>query len=196
MTDAAPPDRRRQLEAAREGWPTPGRARGRRGQAAAAQSRGAAALSFNQPTPPPPIPEAPPAPEPPVELAQSVAIEPGIATSSASSTGDQDAGPLGAAQVEGIRAGYAFEGPALELGALLNGEPRPDVPVRIPIGMLNRHGLVAGATGTGKTRPSPRSSSSPPRASGLRGRHQGHLSGWRRRAPATSCCPHRVDRAG
>jgi DNA helicase HerA-like ATPase len=27
-----------------------------------------------------------------------------------------------------------------------------DVPVRIPLGMLNRHGLVAGATGTGKTK--------------------------------------------
>ena len=31
-------------------------------------------------------------------------------------------------------------------------QPRPDVQVRIPLGMLNRHGLVAGATGTGKTK--------------------------------------------
>ena len=51
-----------------------------------------------------------------------------------------------------VRAGYAFEGPALELGALmLDATTATDVPVRIPLGMLNRHGLVAGATGTGKT---------------------------------------------
>ncbi|MET1132112.1 MAG: helicase HerA-like domain-containing protein, partial [Aeromicrobium sp.] len=56
-------------------------------------------------------------------------------------------------QVAQIRTGYAFEGPALEIGALVDGgEPRADVPVRIPFGMLNRHGLVAGATGTGKTK--------------------------------------------
>ena len=28
----------------------------------------------------------------------------------------------------------------------------PDLPVRIPLAMTNRHGLIAGATGTGKTR--------------------------------------------
>ena len=51
-----------------------------------------------------------------------------------------------------VRAGYTFEGPALELGALmLDATTTTDVPVRIPLGMLNRHGLVAGATGTGKT---------------------------------------------
>ncbi|MCD2442901.1 DUF853 domain-containing protein [Agromyces sp. SYSU K20354] len=61
-------------------------------------------------------------------------------------------GPLDAEHVDAIRAGYAFEGPALEMGALVNGEAMPDVPVRIPIAMTNRHGLVAGATGTGKTR--------------------------------------------
>ncbi|RXZ72278.1 helicase HerA-like domain-containing protein [Agromyces albus] len=62
------------------------------------------------------------------------------------------AGPLGADQVAAIRSGYAFEGAALEMGALVNGEAMPDVPVRIPLAMTNRHGLVAGATGTGKTR--------------------------------------------
>ncbi|MCU1406019.1 MAG: hypothetical protein JWQ43_2322 [Glaciihabitans sp.] len=61
-------------------------------------------------------------------------------------------GPLTAEQVAQVRDGYAFEGAALELGALVNGEVLADVPVRIPIAMLNRHGLVAGATGTGKTR--------------------------------------------
>src|SRR4051812_5148279 len=52
-----------------------------------------------------------------------------------------------------VAAGYAFEGPALELGGLmLDADRLSDVHVRIPLGMLNRHGLVAGATGTGKTK--------------------------------------------
>ncbi|MFI6049920.1 helicase HerA-like domain-containing protein [Streptomyces violascens] len=52
-----------------------------------------------------------------------------------------------------IAAGYGFTGPAMELGALLwDGQCLPDAPIRIPLSMLNRHGLVAGATGTGKTK--------------------------------------------
>src|SRR5690348_11740093 len=52
-----------------------------------------------------------------------------------------------------VAAGYQFDGPALELGALmLDAEHLSDVHVKIPLGMLNRHGLVAGATGTGKTK--------------------------------------------
>ncbi|MFD6249466.1 helicase HerA-like domain-containing protein [Streptomyces roseolus] len=52
-----------------------------------------------------------------------------------------------------IAAGYAFEGPALDLGAVLwDGACHADAPVRIPLPVLNRHGLVAGATGTGKTK--------------------------------------------
>ncbi|MEO6471802.1 MAG: helicase HerA-like domain-containing protein [Aeromicrobium sp.] len=38
------------------------------------------------------------------------------------------------------------------MGALVDGDPVPDAQVRIPLAMLNRHGLVAGATGTGKTK--------------------------------------------
>jgi len=62
------------------------------------------------------------------------------------------AGPLSAGQVDAVRTGYAFDAPAIELGALVNGVPMPDVPIRIPLAMVNRHGLVAGATGTGKTK--------------------------------------------
>ncbi|MFJ2749327.1 helicase HerA-like domain-containing protein [Streptomyces sp. NPDC087297] len=59
-----------------------------------------------------------------------------------------DAGPAGQ-----IAAGYAFTGPALDLGALLwDGRCLPERQIRIPFAMLNRHGLVAGATGTGKTK--------------------------------------------
>jgi uncharacterized protein len=52
-----------------------------------------------------------------------------------------------------VREGYAFEGAALHLGAVVVEQTAyPDAPVRIPLSMMNRHGLVAGATGTGKTK--------------------------------------------
>ncbi len=52
-----------------------------------------------------------------------------------------------------VAPGYAFDAVALELGALmLNASDLSDVHIKIPLGMLNRHGLVAGATGTGKTK--------------------------------------------
>ncbi|MFE5540558.1 helicase HerA-like domain-containing protein [Streptomyces sp. NPDC056492] len=58
-----------------------------------------------------------------------------------------------ASPADQIAAGYAFTGPALELGALLwDGACLPDHQIRIPLSMLGRHGLVAGATGTGKTK--------------------------------------------
>ena len=55
------------------------------------------------------------------------------------------------------QAGYTFTGPSLEIGALVTGtaqasQPVPECGIRVPISMLNRHGLVAGATGTGKTK--------------------------------------------
>ncbi|MEU3650579.1 helicase HerA-like domain-containing protein [Lentzea sp. NPDC034063] len=56
------------------------------------------------------------------------------------------------AQAE-IAAGYASESAAIELGAVLvDGTVEPTAHVRIPLAMVNRHGLVAGATGTGKTK--------------------------------------------
>ncbi len=59
----------------------------------------------------------------------------------------------GNAQVDEIAKGYAFGGPALEFGAtVVDNLAYPAAPVRIPLGVLNRHGLVAGATGTGKTK--------------------------------------------
>jgi DNA helicase HerA-like ATPase len=61
-------------------------------------------------------------------------------------------GPLSPSAVDAVRAGYDFAGEALQMGALVNGEALSDVQVRIPLGMIARHGLVAGATGTGKTK--------------------------------------------
>ncbi|MFD9716733.1 helicase HerA-like domain-containing protein [Streptomyces sp. NPDC059076] len=55
--------------------------------------------------------------------------------------------------VQNIASGYSFDGAALDLGALLwEGKCLPEAPIRLPLAMLNRHGLVAGATGTGKTK--------------------------------------------
>jgi DNA helicase HerA-like ATPase len=52
-----------------------------------------------------------------------------------------------------ITEAYATKGGAVELGiAMLNGALVPGAGVRLPLASMNRHGLVAGATGTGKTR--------------------------------------------
>src|SRR3954453_17793929 len=52
-----------------------------------------------------------------------------------------------------VQKAYTFDGPAVELGALVvDNEAHPEAPVRLPLAMMNRHGLVAGATGTGKTK--------------------------------------------
>jgi len=52
-----------------------------------------------------------------------------------------------------IAAAYATDGPAVELGrAMLGGAVHPEAVVTVPAAMCNRHGLIAGATGTGKTK--------------------------------------------
>ena len=52
-----------------------------------------------------------------------------------------------------ISAAYAVEGKAVVLGrGMLGGETHPGAVVQIPTAMCNRHGLIAGATGTGKTK--------------------------------------------
>ncbi|HVF31684.1 MAG TPA: helicase HerA-like domain-containing protein [Acidimicrobiales bacterium] len=54
---------------------------------------------------------------------------------------------------ERIGAAYTTEGAALVLGrAMLDGAVHPEAIVQIPAAMTNRHGLIAGATGTGKTK--------------------------------------------
>ncbi len=52
-----------------------------------------------------------------------------------------------------LEEGYGFANPAVVLGAALEGvELHPEPKVRFPLAMVNRHGLIAGATGTGKTK--------------------------------------------
>lgn len=52
-----------------------------------------------------------------------------------------------------MQAGYTFKGETLQLGApIFQGECPPGTVVQLPLRMLNRHGLIAGATGTGKTK--------------------------------------------
>jgi DNA helicase HerA-like ATPase len=52
-----------------------------------------------------------------------------------------------------INEGYTCKGENLLLGvAMLDGNAIPDAKITIPIKTLNRHGLIAGATGTGKTK--------------------------------------------
>ena len=49
--------------------------------------------------------------------------------------------------------GYKTKGDAITLGAaMLDGETITEAFVKIPLKTLNRHGLIAGATGTGKTK--------------------------------------------
>jgi uncharacterized protein len=52
-----------------------------------------------------------------------------------------------------INDGYSCKGDYIALGsAILDGETIADAQVRIPLKTMNRHGLIAGATGTGKTK--------------------------------------------
>ncbi|MBL0048551.1 MAG: DUF853 family protein [Bacteroidetes bacterium] len=55
--------------------------------------------------------------------------------------------------IEKLALDYTFKGASLHLGAaILNGECLSGSEVKIPLKTLNRHGLIAGATGTGKTK--------------------------------------------
>ena len=52
-----------------------------------------------------------------------------------------------------IKVGYAFKGESIVLGAaMFDKECVPGTSVMAPLKMFNRHGLIAGATGTGKTK--------------------------------------------
>ena len=55
--------------------------------------------------------------------------------------------------IKDIAEGNTFKGDYITLGAaMLNGETITDAFVNVPLKTMNRHGLIAGATGTGKTK--------------------------------------------
>lgn len=48
---------------------------------------------------------------------------------------------------------YMFKGDSILIGSSILGETqKPNVQIKLPLKMINRHGLIAGATGTGKTK--------------------------------------------
>jgi DNA helicase HerA-like ATPase len=54
---------------------------------------------------------------------------------------------------ESINKGYQFKGEAVKIGCgVLDGEVYGNANILLPLKTLNRHGLIAGATGTGKTK--------------------------------------------
>src|SRR6476619_3417495 len=52
-----------------------------------------------------------------------------------------------------VSSGYSFKGEAFKIGrAMLDGQVVEGADVLLPLKTMNRHGLIAGATGTGKTK--------------------------------------------
>ncbi len=108
---------------------------------------------------------APASPEP--AATESAASAPTGSPAPAASISAPSSSPSLSAEVTGyaaqVQSGYAFSGATLPVGTYLayptdgkaaTGDPAPVAGVRvgIPLGLMNRHALVAGATGTGKTR--------------------------------------------
>lgn len=55
--------------------------------------------------------------------------------------------------IESLNQGYTFKGDSIMVGtAMYEKEPIPNTLIKIPLKSLTRHGLIAGATGTGKTK--------------------------------------------
>ena len=91
-------------------------------------------------------------------------VEPAVRTPPAQTPGPARAVPHLSSYGEQVRDGYTFSTPTLAVGTYLDWQPEgdgattadplpvPGVDVGVPLSLLNRHCLVAGATGTGKTR--------------------------------------------
>ena len=62
-------------------------------------------------------------------------------------------GPMDKVFHDAMTAGYVLTEPGLTIGSPMHdGELANDARVQVALSMLNRHGLIAGATGTGKTK--------------------------------------------
>ncbi|HVT05348.1 MAG TPA: helicase HerA-like domain-containing protein [Thermoanaerobaculia bacterium] len=54
---------------------------------------------------------------------------------------------------DNIQKVFSFDNPSIALGSIMHdGAVHAEVQAKIPLAMMNRHGLIAGSTGTGKTR--------------------------------------------
>src|SRR5664279_1864305 len=52
-----------------------------------------------------------------------------------------------------VKSGYTFKSESVKIGiGMLDGKPVPGADINLPLKTMNRHGLIAGATGTGKTK--------------------------------------------
>jgi DNA helicase HerA-like ATPase len=52
-----------------------------------------------------------------------------------------------------VKSGYSFKSESVKIGiGMLDGKPVAGADVNLPLKTMNRHGLIAGATGTGKTK--------------------------------------------
>lgn len=61
--------------------------------------------------------------------------------------------PSKEAFIQAIKDGYTFKGESVKIGAaVLGGEVVAEAAINLPLKTMNRHGLIAGATGTGKTK--------------------------------------------
>ncbi|AOZ72931.1 ATPase [Boudabousia tangfeifanii] len=95
--------------------------------------------------------------EPTPAQGPAVAAQPPVETPVASANNEVDladaTNPENSTKPE-IRDAYSPKGLHVTLGALRqdDGSPDPATLIKVPLAMFNRHGLVAGATGTGKTR--------------------------------------------
>jgi uncharacterized protein len=55
--------------------------------------------------------------------------------------------------IQAVKDGYTFKGESVAIGAaMLDGNVVPEAVINLPLKTMNRHGLIAGATGTGKTK--------------------------------------------
>ena len=86
-----------------------------------------------------------------VEAAETTPEAPAAASEVAQASSEVSDGL--SAFASGIKAAYSWDVPAVTIGTLIEDGTRvPGVSAKMPLPMFNRHLLVAGATGTGKTR--------------------------------------------
>ncbi|RKV64961.1 MAG: DUF853 family protein, partial [Actinomyces sp.] len=111
------------------------------------EAAGAAEGSAPEGTPPAPVENA--APDP----GAGAAAAPGSASTGAGAGADAPAAPAAGSFAAMIQGAYSWDAPTITIGTLIDGGARvPGTTAKMPTAMFNRHLLVAGATGTGKTR--------------------------------------------